>query len=102
MTRRIRPQTRRRVRPGGDVRAYRTCGDDLRKVARRRSANPENRRYIRPARSARSHHVNMLTSRYFRLRSLGQLTLSSVAGETETTAAVRPRHLAVLTVLALS
>ena len=44
----------------------------------------------------------MLTSRYFRLRSLGQLTLVSVAGETETAASVRPRHLAVLTVLALS
>ena len=44
----------------------------------------------------------MLTSRYFRLRTLGQLTLSSVAGETESAAVVRPRHLAVLTVLALS
>ncbi|MGH7620361.1 MAG: BTAD domain-containing putative transcriptional regulator [Gemmatimonadaceae bacterium] len=44
----------------------------------------------------------MLTGRHFRLRSLGQLTFSSVVGETETAAAVRPRHLAVLTVLALS
>jgi len=44
----------------------------------------------------------MLTSRYFRLRSLGQLTLATVAGETESPASVRPRHLAVLTVLALS
>src|SRR6516165_5976872 len=44
----------------------------------------------------------MLTSRYFRLRSLGQLTLAAVVGDTETGASVRPRHLAVLTVLALS
>src|SRR3954468_22134692 len=44
----------------------------------------------------------MLTRRYFRLSALGQLTLVSVAGETETAAQVRPRHLAVLTVLALS
>lgn len=44
----------------------------------------------------------MLSHRYFRLRSLGQLSLASVAGDTETAAVVRPRHLAVLTVLALS
>jgi DNA-binding SARP family transcriptional activator len=44
----------------------------------------------------------MLTSRHFRLRSLGQLTLARVVGETEAGASVRPRHLAVLTVLALS
>src|SRR5215813_10204290 len=44
----------------------------------------------------------MLTHRHFRLRSLGQLTLAAVVGETETAASVRPRHLAVLTVLALS
>ncbi|HEY4132725.1 MAG TPA: hypothetical protein VGM50_19075, partial [Gemmatimonadaceae bacterium] len=44
----------------------------------------------------------MLTRRYFRLRSLGQLSLVAVVGDTETAAVVRPRHLAVLTVLALS
>lgn len=44
----------------------------------------------------------MLTRRYFRLRTLGRLTLSIADGETETPADVRPRHLAVLTVIALS
>ncbi len=44
----------------------------------------------------------MLARRYFRLRSLGQLSLATVVGDTETPAVVRPRHLAVLTVLALS
>jgi DNA-binding SARP family transcriptional activator/TolB-like protein len=44
----------------------------------------------------------MLTRRHFRLRTLGQLSLASVAGETETAAQVRPRHLAVVTVIALS
>ena len=44
----------------------------------------------------------MLTRRYFRLRALGRLTLVSVAGEVETPVALRPRHLAVLTALALS
>jgi DNA-binding SARP family transcriptional activator/tetratricopeptide (TPR) repeat protein/TolB-like protein len=44
----------------------------------------------------------MVSRRYFRLRSLGQLSLASVVGETETPAVVRPRHLAVLTVLALA
>ena len=46
----------------------------------------------------------MLTRRYFRLRTLGQLTLVTVADETgvETATSVRPRHLAVLTVLALA
>ena len=44
----------------------------------------------------------MLSRRYFRLRSLGELSLASVVGETETQAVVRPRHLAVLTVLALA
>ena len=44
----------------------------------------------------------MLMRRYFRLRALGRLTLGSVAEETETAVALRPRHLAVLTVLALS
>jgi DNA-binding SARP family transcriptional activator/tetratricopeptide (TPR) repeat protein/TolB-like protein len=62
------------------------------------------RRYIGHARSARSHHVNMLTRRYFRLRTLGQLTLGAVAGDSdaEVPASVRPRHLAVLTVLAMA
>lgn len=44
----------------------------------------------------------MMMRRYFRLRALGRLTLASVAAETETPVALRPRHLAVLTALALS
>ena len=44
----------------------------------------------------------MLPRRYFRLRTLGQLSVASVVGEVETAAQVRPRHLAVLAVLALS
>ncbi|HEV8447280.1 MAG TPA: hypothetical protein VGQ44_10680 [Gemmatimonadaceae bacterium] len=44
----------------------------------------------------------MLTRRYFRLRTLGRLTLTVVDGETESLAEIRPRHLAVLTVIALS
>ncbi len=40
--------------------------------------------------------------RYFRLQTLGRLTLTVVDGETESLAGVRPRHLAVLTVMALS
>jgi DNA-binding SARP family transcriptional activator/tetratricopeptide (TPR) repeat protein len=40
--------------------------------------------------------------RYFRLQTLGRLTLTVVNGETESLAGIRPRHLAVLTVLALS
>jgi DNA-binding SARP family transcriptional activator/tetratricopeptide (TPR) repeat protein len=44
----------------------------------------------------------MLTRRYFRLRTLGRLSLTVVDGETESVADVRPRHLAVLTVIALS
>jgi DNA-binding SARP family transcriptional activator/tetratricopeptide (TPR) repeat protein len=46
----------------------------------------------------------MLTRRYFRLRTLGQLTLGSVAGDSDAAvpASVRPRHLAVLTVLAMA
>ncbi len=40
--------------------------------------------------------------RHFRLRTLGRLAIVSVAGETESAASVRPRHLAVLTVLALA
>lgn len=44
----------------------------------------------------------MLTRRYFRLRTLGRLTLAVVDGETESAAEIRPRHLAVLAVIALS
>lgn len=44
----------------------------------------------------------MLIQRHFRLRSLGQITLVSVAGDIETQISARPRHLAVLAVLALS
>src|SRR5215831_16205694 len=44
----------------------------------------------------------MLTRRYFRLRTLGRLTLTVVDGETESLADIRPRHLAVLAVIALS
>jgi DNA-binding SARP family transcriptional activator/tetratricopeptide (TPR) repeat protein len=40
--------------------------------------------------------------RYFRLQTLGRLTLTVVDGETESLAEIRPRHLAVLTVIALS
>ena len=40
--------------------------------------------------------------RYFRLQTLGRLTLTVVDGETESLAGIRPRHLAVLTVIALS
>jgi hypothetical protein len=40
--------------------------------------------------------------RYFRLQTLGRLTLTVVNGETESLAGIRPRHLAVLTVVALS
>ncbi len=40
--------------------------------------------------------------RYFRLRTLGRLTLTVVDGESESLAEIRPRHLAVLTVIALS
>src|SRR5205814_2454967 len=52
------------------------------------------------ARSSRSHHVNMLTRQYFRLRTLGGLELARVVGDVESLADARPRHLAVLTVLA--
>ena len=44
----------------------------------------------------------MLTRRYFRLRTLGRLSLTVVDGEIESAAEIRPRHLAVLTVIALS
>ena len=44
----------------------------------------------------------MLTRRYFRLRTLGRLTLTVVDGEIESVAEIRPRHLAVLTVIALA
>ena len=44
----------------------------------------------------------MLTRRYFRLQTLGRLTLTVVDGETESVAEIRPRHLAVLAVIALS
>ncbi len=44
----------------------------------------------------------MLTRRYFRLRTLGRLTLTVVDGETESFAEIRPRHLAVLTAIALA
>jgi tetratricopeptide (TPR) repeat protein len=44
----------------------------------------------------------MLTRRYFRLRTLGRLSLTVVDGETESVAEIRPRHLAVLTVIALA
>jgi len=40
--------------------------------------------------------------RYFRLQTLGRLTLTVVDGETESLTGIRPRHLAVLTVIALS
>ncbi len=43
----------------------------------------------------------MLTRRYFRLQTLGRLTLTVVDGETESIAEIRPRHLAVLAVIAL-
>src|SRR6476646_5759316 len=60
------------------------------------------RRYIRPLPSTRSQHVNTLMRRYFRLQTLGRLTLTVVDGETESLTGIRPRHLAVLTVIALS
>src|SRR3954463_6846491 len=44
----------------------------------------------------------MLSSRKFRLTALGKLELASSAGETFHVEEIRPRHLAVLTVLALS
>ncbi len=44
----------------------------------------------------------MLPRRYFRLRTLGQLSLASVSGDVEASATVRRRHLAVLAVLALA
>ncbi|MDE3053833.1 MAG: hypothetical protein KGJ70_08100, partial [Gemmatimonadota bacterium] len=44
----------------------------------------------------------MLPRRYFRLRTLGQLSLVAVVGDVESAATVRRRHLAVLAVLALA
>lgn len=44
----------------------------------------------------------MLIQRHFRLRSLGQVSLVSLAGDIETPVNVRPRHLAVLAVLTLA
>ena len=44
----------------------------------------------------------MLIQRHFRIRSLGQVSLVSVAGDIVTAVSVRPRHLAVLAVLTLS
>lgn len=44
----------------------------------------------------------MLIQRHFRIRSLGQVSLVSVAGDIETAVSVRPRHLAVLAVLTLA
>lgn len=44
----------------------------------------------------------MLPRRYFRLRTLGQLSLVAVVGDVESPATVRRRHLAVLAVLALA
>jgi DNA-binding SARP family transcriptional activator len=44
----------------------------------------------------------VLTHRYFRLRTLGELTLSAAVGDAETTTTARPRHLAVLAALTLS
>lgn len=44
----------------------------------------------------------MLTRRHFRLQTFGRLSLASVAGDSVTVEDVRPRHLAVLAVLAFS
>lgn len=44
----------------------------------------------------------MLSRHHFRLRTLGQLTLASVSGEVEKVEDIRPRHLAVLAVIAYS
>src|SRR5947208_16930742 len=59
-------------------------------------------RHTRTDPSHRSHQVNMLARRGFRLATLGRLTLASAAGEVETVLDARPRHLAILTVLALA
>src|SRR5438874_484979 len=44
----------------------------------------------------------MLTRRRFRLQTFGRATLASVVGDSATAEDVRPRHLAVLAVLAFS
>src|SRR5438105_362747 len=44
----------------------------------------------------------MLTRRHFRLQTFGRLSLTSVVGDNATVEDVRPRHLAVLAVLAFS
>lgn len=57
---------------------------------------------LRPPSPRDLNKVNMRFDKYFRLRALGGLSLEIVDGETTTPAALRPRHLAILALLACS
>src|ERR1043166_6867962 len=79
-----------------------TAHDPSRSLEHVPSSLPHPARHNRTGPSHRSHQVNMLARRGFRLATLGRLTLASAAGEVETVLDARPRHLAILTVLALA
>lgn len=59
-------------------------------------------RNLRPPSPRDLNEVNMRFDKYFRLCTLGGLALETVDGETTTPIALRPRHLAILAVLACS